>query len=98
MVTFEPEPVREKKTSPRTSIYMVTLALAAGIASVVCYLVSVPMAATVFGAIGLLFGGFCFGRAFTAPGKLRNILTGMVAATLLLSVVGFMLGFSGLLG
>ena len=96
MVYFDAGLGDDKPKSPVSSITVISIAVLCGVLSLVTYLVSISAAAVVFGGIGLVIGGFSFGRAFTAPGKMRNVLTALVAVSLILSVVGFMLGFSGL--
>ena len=98
MVQFDAGLGDQKKKSPVSAMTVVGIAAICGILSIVCYLVSVSAGAVVFGAIGLVVGGFSFGRAFTAEGDLRKVLTALVAVGLILSVIGFMLGFAGLIG
>ena len=98
MVYFDAGLEDEKRKTPQAAITFVMIAVIMGVMSIVLVLIDIPVGGAVFGGMGLLIGGFSFGRAFTAEGNLKKILCGLVAASLLMSVIGFMLGFSNMLG
>ena len=98
MVYFDAGLGDEKKKTPQAAITFVMISVIMGVMSIVLTLIGVPVGGVVFGGMGLVVGGFSFGRAFTAEGNLRKILSALVAAALLMSVLGFMLGFSNMLG
>lgn len=98
MVYFDSGLGEDKPKSPMAGYTAIALAVVFGILSVVLYFVDVPAGSAVFGAAGLVLGGFSFGKAYVLGGSRRNLLMGAVGAALLLSVVGFMLGFAKLLG
>jgi len=97
MVILDPEMEGGKKNTPQTAITFVMIAVIFGIMSIVLAFLNIGIGAVVFGGMGLVFGGFTFGRAFSVGGQTGKILTALVAVSLLLAVIGFMLGFAALL-
>ena len=74
-------------------------ALALGIISVILMVFSYAGAA-VFGALGLFLGGFAMARAMKRVqiGEIDKKFVYIAAAGLVLSVIGFMVGYAGLVG
>lgn len=87
----------DKPAGSVSAITVVGIAAVLGVMAMVLVLVKIYWGGLIFGACGLLLGGFSFARAFTAKGNLRTVLTVVVAAALILSVLGFMLGLKGIL-
>ena len=98
MVYFDSGLGEDKPKSPVAGFTAIGLAVVFGILSIAMYFLDVPAGGAVMGAVGLILGGFSFGKAYVLGGKKRNLLMGLVGAALLMSVVGFMLGFAKLLG
>ena len=97
MVILDPEMEGGKKNTPQTAVTFVMIAVIFGIMSIVLAILKIGIGGVVFGGMGLVFGGFTFGRAFSVGGSTGKVLTALVGASLLLSVIGFMLGFASLL-
>ena len=74
-------------------------ALALGIVSIILMFFSYAGAA-VFGAIGLFAGGFAMARAMkrVQAGEIGKNFVYIAGAGLILSVIGFMVGYAGLVG
>ncbi len=87
----------DRAKSPTFAITIVGIAAIFGVLAIVLVLLKIYWGGLIFGAGGLLMGGFSFARAFTAKGSMRTVLTAIVAVALILSVLGFMLGFKGIL-
>ncbi len=98
MVYFDSGLGDDKPKTPASTATLVGISVILGVFAIVMYFINLGAGAAVFGGMGLVLGGFSFGRAFTAPGNLRKIFTALVAVSLILSVMGFMLGFASLVG
>jgi len=89
------EPIEK---APSSVVNLCVGAAALGVIAIVGHLVGVFILAVVFGALGLLIGGFAMSRAYRDGGMNKNSYMGIAAVGLLLSVIAFMLGFIGLVG
>lgn len=75
---------------------LVALTLIIAILGIVFIAADIPLGAALFGAVGLILGGYCMGYVRRHAGADRKLLA-VSAVALLLSVVSFMLGFVGAL-
>ena len=94
---FDPGTGGDRTKNPVSATTIVAIAAIFGILAISLWFFKIYWGGLVFGACGLLMGGFSFARAFTAEGSMRTVLTAVVAVALILSVLGFMLGFKGIL-
>ena len=81
------------------SVYFSFAAVALGIAALVtAFLVKVPLAAVICGAIGMFLGGYTqsFVRITGMEGDIRTKLVVIAVVGLLMSVIGFVYGFANL--
>ena len=82
------------------AINLVVISLVLAILGVVCLVPRVYLGCAIFGAAGLVLGGYAMGyvHRHTDDEKLQKKLFVMSGAALLMSVIGFMFGFLGLAG
>ncbi len=96
MIDFDAGKEETRKVPPIGAFNLALISLVIGILSVVFLVPKVYVGCAVFGAMGLLFGGYAMGYSHKhATGNVK-VLFGMSGASLLLSVIGFMMGFVGL--
>lgn len=84
------EPIEK---APASVVNLCIGAAALGVIALVGELAGVYLMAVVFGALGLLIGGFAMSRAYRDGGMNKNVYVGIAAAGLLIAVIAFMLGF-----
>jgi len=79
---------------------LVLIALVLSILGVVCLVPKVYVGCAIFGAAGLVLGGYAMGyvHRHTDDEKMQKKLFVLSGAALLMSVVGFMFGFLGIAG
>ncbi len=87
-----------RKVPPIGAMNLVLIALVLAILSVVCLVPKVYVACAIFGAIGLMLGGYSMGYVHRHAESAQKQLMAMAGAALLLSVIGFMFGFLGIAG
>ncbi len=97
MVILDPEMGGSRKNTPQSAMTFVMIAVIFGIMAIALALFGIGLGGIIFGGMGLVFGGFTFGRAFSVGGTTGKILSALVGVSLMLSVIGFMLGFSAFL-
>ena len=91
MIDFDPG--NEKRAVPPIGAFnLILIAIVIAIVGTVCLVVKVPLGAAIFGAAGLLLGGYCMGYVHKHAGGDRKLLA-LSGAVLLISVIAFMLGF-----
>ena len=69
-----------------------------GAISLVSFFLSIPIAAVIFGGVGMFLGGYTqsFVRVVGVTDEKKKLFTALALIGLAISVVGFMLGFSKL--
>ena len=82
----------ERKAPPIGAFNLILIAIVIAALGLVCVLVKVPVGAAVFGAIGLVMGGYSMGYVNKHANGDRKLLA-LSGAALLISVIAFMLGF-----
>ncbi len=96
MIDFDAGKEETRKVPPIGAFNLVLIALVVGVLSVVFLVPKIYTGCAVFGALGLLFGGYAMGYVHRHASGNVKVLFGLSGASLLLSVIGFMLGFVGL--
>ncbi len=99
MIDFELEN-EKRKVPPIGAINLVLIALVFAILGIVCLVPKVYYGCAVFGALGLLLGGYAMGYTHKHATNMETAkkLFIMSAAALVISVIAFMFGFVGIAG
>lgn len=95
MVDFDPG-IGNRKAPPIGAMNFVIITLIIAVIGIVCLLVGIDAGATLFGAFGLVLGGYSMGYVHR-HGDNRKDLLALSGAALFISVIAFMLGFVSLL-
>ncbi|MBO4502587.1 MAG: hypothetical protein J5707_02890 [Candidatus Methanomethylophilus sp.] len=100
MIDFELDNEKKRKVPPIGAINLVLIALVFAILGVVCLFPKVYYGCAIFGALGLLLGGYAMGYTHKHSNSVETakklfILSG---AALIISVIAFMFGFVGIAG
>lgn len=99
MIDFELE--NENRKAPQIGAFnLVLIALVLAVLGIVCLVPKVYVGCAVFGALGLLLGGYSMGyvHRHTDNPETQKKLFAVSAAALLISVIAFMFGFVGIAG
>ena len=91
MIDFDPG--SEKRAVPPIGAFnLILIAIIIAVIGLVCLIVKVAVGAAVFGAAGLVLGGYCMGYVHKHAGGDRKLLA-LSGVVLFISVIAFMLGF-----
>ncbi len=90
MIDFDPGSSAHKAPIGVTNLVVMTFVIS--ILGFVCYFAKVSVGAVVFGAFGLILGGYSMGFVRRHAESQRNLLI-LSGASILISVIAFMLGF-----
>lgn len=92
---MDQKPPRQSMDKATRTIYMGFGALALGIAAVVSLALNQGIFAIVFGAIGMVLGGYSISvvRFMEMPKNVKIIMVVLIAVALVTSVIGFLRGF-----
>ena len=91
MIDFDPG--REKRAVPPIGAFnLILIAIIIAVIGLVCLIVKGAVGAAVFGAAGLVLGGYCMGYVHKHAGGDRKLLA-LSGVVLFISVIAFMLGF-----
>ena len=91
MIDFDPG--TEKRAVPPIGAFnLILIAIIIAVIGLVCLIVKVAVGAAVFGAAGLVLGGYCMGYVHKHAGGDRKLLA-LSGVVLFISVIAFMLGF-----
>ena len=91
MIDFDPG--SEKRAVPPIGAFnLILIAIVIAVVGLVCLVLKVPVGAAVFGAAGLVLGGYCMGYVHKHAGGDRKLLA-LSGVVLFISVIAFMLGF-----
>lgn len=85
-----PQPIGSKISA----IHLCILLMIMGVLSIATALAGVGIAGVIFGAVGLVLGGYTMGKARHIGPEKRNLFLALCAVGLILSVVGFLLGYA----
>ncbi len=96
MIDFDAGKEETRKVPPIGAFNLALIALVIAILSVVLLVPKIYAGCAVFGAMGLLFGGYAMGYSHKHAPENIKVLFAMSGVSLLLSVLGFMMGFVGL--
>ena len=98
MIDFDAGNGETRKMPPIGAFNLVLIALVIGVLSIVFLVPKIYAGCAVFGALGLMLGGYAMGYVHRHGTGNVKVLFAMSGASLLCSVIGFMLGFIGLAG
>ena len=91
MIDFDPG--SEKRAVPPIGAFnLILIAIIIAVIGLVCLIVKVAVGAAVFGAAGLVLGGYCMGYVHKHAGGDRKLLA-LSGVVLFISVIAFMLDF-----
>lgn len=96
MIDFDPGS-KARSTARIGVLNLVLFTLIVAVLGIVFCFVDISVGAIVFGAAGLLLGGYSMGYVHRHANSQRNFMA-VSAVALLLSVVAFMLGFAQIAG
>ena len=91
MIDFDPG-IEKRAAPPIGAFNLLLISIVIAVIGLVCLIVKVSLGAAIFGAAGLVLGGYCMGYVHKHAGGDRKLLV-LAGAVLMISVIAFMLGF-----